>query len=113
MIYPNSAPIQTVSPPQTEDHSNFQHLVFEASLYLSRPISNYLLKVSNDGKIGVITKRDDLFMDHKSEDTEHSGTAIVELDGTLLKLGFFIKVIPAEVDVSITEVTDVFIAGSG
>ena len=74
---------------------------------------SHLLKVANDGKIGVVSEGDDLLVNHKSEDSEHSGTAVVELDGTLLKLGLFIKVIPAEVDVSVTEVTNVFVAGSG
>jgi hypothetical protein len=69
--------------------------------------------VSDDGKIGVVSKGLDLFVDHKSEDSEHSGTSVVELDGTLLKLGLFIKVIPAEVDVSVTEISNVFISGSG
>mmetsp|Transcript_18965 Transcript_18965/g.28633 ORF Transcript_18965/g.28633 Transcript_18965/m.28633 type:complete len:235 (-) Transcript_18965:68-772(-) len=79
----------------------------------SNPWTNNLLKVSNDGKIGIISKRLDLLMDHKSEDSEHGSTAVVQLNGTLLKLGLFIKVIPAEVNVSVTEVTNVFVSGSG
>jgi hypothetical protein len=71
------------------------------------------LKVSDDGKIGVVSKGLDLLVDHKSEDSEHGGTAVVELDGTLLKLGLFIEVIPAEVDVSVTEISNVLISGSG
>ena len=67
-----------------------------------------LLEVSNDGELGVVSKRDDEFMDHKAKDTHHGGTAVVELDGTLLKLGFFIKVIPSKVNVSIAEVTREF-----
>ena len=78
-----------------------------------RDFSNNLYKVANDGKLGVVSEGDDLLMDHKSEDSEHGGTSVVELDGTLLKLGLFIKVIPAEVNVSITEVTNVFVSGSG
>ena len=74
---------------------------------------NYLGKVANDGKIGIISKRNDLLVDHKSKDSELGGTAVVELDGTLLKLGLFIKVIPSEVNVSVTEVTNVFVSGSG
>ena len=69
--------------------------------------------MSDDGEIGVVSEGDDLLVDHKSEDTEHGGTAVVELDGTLLELGLFIKVIPAEVDVSVTEVTNVLVTGSG
>ena len=69
--------------------------------------------MANDGEIGVVSKRDDLLVDHKSKDTHHSGTAVVELDGTLGELGLLIKVIPAEVNVSVTEVTNVFVSGSG
>ena len=69
--------------------------------------------MANDGKIGVISKRDDLLVNHKSEDSHHSGTAVVKLDGTLLKLGLLIKVIPSEVNVSVTEVTNVLVSGSG
>ena len=44
-------------------------------------------------------------MNHKSKDSEHGGTAVVQFDGTLLKLGLFIEFVPSEVDVSVTEVT--------
>ena len=44
-------------------------------------------------------------MDHESDDSEHGGTSVVQLDGTLLKLGLFIKVFPSVVEVSVTEVT--------
>ena len=63
----------------------------------STPI-NSLGQVADDGKIGVVSEGDDLLVDHKSEDAEHGGAAVVELDGTLLELGLLIKVIPAEVD---------------
>jgi len=69
--------------------------------------------VSNDGKIGVVSKRDDLLVDHKSEDSHHGGTAVVELDGTLLELGLLVEVIPAEVNVSVTEVTNELVSSSG
>ena len=69
--------------------------------------------MSNDGKIGIVSKRDDLLVDHKSEDTKHGSTAIVQLNSTLLQLGLFIKVIPAEVNVSVTEVSNVFVSSSG
>ena len=73
----------------------------------------HLLEVSNDGKIGIVSEGDDLLVDHKAEDTQHSGTAVVELDGTLGELGLLIKVVPAEVNVSVTEVTNVLVSGSG
>jgi hypothetical protein len=69
-------------------------------------------EVANDGKLGVVSKKDDLLVDHESEDTKHDGTAVVELDGVLGELGLLIKVIPAKVNVSIAEVTDVLISGS-
>ena len=69
--------------------------------------------MSDDGEVCVVSKRHDFLVDHKSEDSEHGGTSVVELDGTLLKLGLFIKVIPSEVNVSVTEVTNVLVSGSG
>ena len=83
------------------------------SYMISQKYTTCLLEVANDGKIGVVSEGDDLLVDHKSEDTEHGGTAVVELDGTLLKLGLLIKVIPSEVNVSVTEVTDVLVSSSG
>ena len=71
------------------------------------------MEVANDGKIGVVSEGDDLLVNHKSEDSHHGGTAVVELDGTLLELGLLIKVIPAEVNVSVTEVTNVLVSSSG
>ena len=68
--------------------------------------------MSNDGKIRVVTKRDDLLVDHESEDTHHGGAAVVQLNGTLGELGLLIKVIPAEVDVAVTEVSDELVSGS-
>jgi hypothetical protein len=76
-------------------------------------LAECLLKVTNDGKIGVVSKGNDLLVNHKSENSHHGGTAVVKLDGTLLKLGLLIKVIPAEVNVSVTEVTDVLVSSSG
>lgn len=72
-----------------------------------------LLEVTNDWEVGIITKRDDLLMDHKSKNSHHGGTAVVKLDGALGKLGLFIKVIPSEVNVAVTEVSNVLVSGSG
>ena len=74
--------------------------------------TRYLFEVSNDRKVRVVSKRNDLFVDHKSEDTSHGGTSVVEFDGTLGELGLFIEVIPSEVNVSVSEVTDEFVSGS-
>jgi hypothetical protein len=54
----------------------------------------------------------ELLVNHKSEDSHHSGTSIVQLNGTLGKLGLFIKGVPAEVKGAVTEVTNVFISSS-
>ncbi|KAL7491846.1 hypothetical protein ACHAWT_001118 [Skeletonema menzelii] len=52
-------------------------------------------------------------MHHKSKDTHHGGTAIVQLNSTLLQLGFFIQVLPVHTAVeTVTEVTNEFISGS-
>ena len=48
-------------------------------------------------------------MNHKAEDTHHSGTAVVQLNGTLGELGLFIEGVPAEVKSTVTEVTNEFI----
>ena len=68
--------------------------------------------MSNDGKIGIVSEGDDLLVHHKSKNTHHGGAAVVELDGTLGKLLLLVKVIPAEVDVSVTEITNVLVSGS-
>jgi len=109
----------------------------------------YLVKVSNDGKIGIISKGNDLFVNHESKDSlkclergdknkagqirkcyivvvidatrpdnNHwsyhlSSTSIVQFNSTLLKLGVFIKVVPSKVNVSVAEVTNKFVSGSG
>ena len=69
--------------------------------------------MSDDGELRVISEGDDLLVDHESKDSQHSGTAVVELDGTLLELGLFVEGVPAEVDVSVTEVSNVFVSSSG
>ena len=72
----------------------------------------HLGKVSNNGKIRVVSKRDNLLVDHESEDAHHGGAAVVQLNGTLLKLGLIIKVIPAEVNVAVAEVSNELVSGS-
>jgi hypothetical protein len=52
-----------------------------------------------------------LFVDHKGKDSHHGGTALVELDGTLLHLGLLIKGVPSVVDGVVTEVTNEFSSG--
>eukprot|EP00585_Thalassiosira_rotula_P016193 CAMPEP_0196168690 /NCGR_PEP_ID=MMETSP0911-20130528/3377_1 /TAXON_ID=49265 /ORGANISM="Thalassiosira rotula, Strain GSO102" /LENGTH=67 /DNA_ID=CAMNT_0041434735 /DNA_START=83 /DNA_END=282 /DNA_ORIENTATION=+ len=55
--------------------------VWSSSSRRLNPVNLY--KVSNDGKIGIISKGNNLLVDHKAKDTHHGGTAVVELDGTL------------------------------
>ena len=69
--------------------------------------------MANDWEVSIVAKGNDLLVDHKAEDSHHGGTAVVELDGTLGKLGLSIKVIPSEVNVAVTEVTNVLVSGSG
>ena len=45
-------------------------------------------------------------MNHKSKDSHLGGTALVELDGTLLQLLLIVEGVPSEVNVVVTEVTD-------
>jgi hypothetical protein len=54
----------------------------------------------------------ELLVNHKTKDTHHGGTSIVQLNGTLGELGLFIKGVPAEVKGAVTEVTNVLIASS-
>merc|ERR1719356_2148806 len=50
------------------------------------------------------------FMYHKSENSHHGSTSVVELDGTLAHLGLFIKGIPTVVKAVIAEVSREFSA---
>jgi hypothetical protein len=52
-----------------------------------------------------------LLVDHKGEDTHLGGTALVELDGTLLELSLLVEGVPAEVKGVVTEVTNEFSSG--
>ena len=71
-----------------------------------------LLKVVGDGKIRIITKRNDFLMDYKSDNTHHGSMAIVELNRMLLELGLLIKFNQTKVKISITEVTNMPMSGS-
>ena len=54
----------------------------------------------------------ELFVDHEAKDAHLGGTAVVELDGTLGKLGLLGEGIPAEVEGAVAEVTGE-LGGSG
>ena len=51
-------------------------------------------------------------MDHKTEDTQHVGIAIVKLDGTLREHSFIVKVVPAKVDVAVVGGVHKLVTGS-
>ena len=70
------------------------------------------MKVSDDRKIGIVSERDDQLVDHKSENSQLGGTSVVELNGTLGELILSGELVPAEVNVSVTEVTDELVSGS-
>merc|ERR1711966_371397 len=65
-----------------------------------------LCQSSDDGKVGNSSGFVELFVDHKSQKTHLGGTAVVQFNGTLGKLGLLIKSIPSEVKGSVTEVTN-------
>jgi len=45
-------------------------------------------------------------VNHKSKNTHHSSTSVVQLDGTLLELGLLVELVPSKVNESVAEVTD-------
>merc|ERR1719203_1230014 len=52
-----------------------------------------------------------LLVHHKRKDSHLCGTALVQLNGTLLQLGLLIEGIPSEVEGVIAEVTDELSSG--
>jgi hypothetical protein len=68
--------------------------------------------VSDDGKFRVVSEGNNQLVDHKSEDSHLGGTSVVEFDGSLGKLGLFIKRVPSEVNVSVAEVTNELVSCS-
>jgi hypothetical protein len=69
--------------------------------------------VSNDGEIGVVSKRHDELVYHESKDSELGGTSVVQLQSTLLELLLVGEGVPSKVDASVTEVTNELVSGSG
>jgi len=60
----------------------------------------------------TVCRRQTFNLDHKSENSHHGGTSIVEFDGTLLQFGLFVKRVLSEIEGSVTEVTDKLVSGS-
>ncbi len=48
----------------------------------------------------------ELLVNQQTQNAKLSGTALVEFDGTLPELGFFVEAVPAEIDEVIAEVTN-------
>jgi len=48
------------------------------------------------------------FVEDKSGDSHHGGTSVVDLDRSLLELGFGIELVPSKVEGAVPVVTDVF-----
>ena len=71
-----------------------------------------LLKVTDDGKIRVVSDLLDLFVDHTSKNTQLGGTAVVQFNTTLEQFLLLIEFIPSEVNPSVTEVTNELVSGS-
>ena len=81
----------------------FQHLGTSSRGFTRRLLASQAYLKSSDDWHRV----SNLFVNHKSKNSHHSGTAVVELDTTLEKLGLLVKGVPARVD-SVTEVTSEF-----
>jgi hypothetical protein len=64
-----------------------------------------LTRLSRGEEVGNISK---LVVNHKGQHTHLGGTALVQFDGTLLKLGLLIERVPSQVEGIITEVTNEF-----
>jgi hypothetical protein len=75
---------------------NKQEYSMVQTLFLKVNSSTLYSKVKCTEEHLTTERRDDgievaqLFVDHESEDTHHGSTSVVELDGTLLELGFFV-----------------------
>ena len=76
------------------------------------PGNNNLHKVSNNRKLRVVPERDDELVNHEAEDSQLGSTTVVQLDGALGKLLLFVEGVPAEVNVSVAEVTNKLVSGS-
>ena len=80
---------------------NRRHGILSCAAHFRRWSIRSFLHLSNNGELSS-----ELLVNHKSEDTHHSGTALVKLNSTLLKLGLLVELVPSEVDGSVTEVTN-------
>ncbi len=54
-----------------------------------------------------------MFVDHEAKDSHHGSTSVVQFNTALLKLGFLGELVPSVVNVSVSEVTNELVSGSG
>ena len=54
----------------------------------------------------------ELLVHHKSEDTQHSGTSVVQLNSTLLELGLLVELVPGGPESSVTKISGELVAES-
>eukprot|EP01083_Nonionella_stella_P094856 266248_1 len=54
-----------------------------------------------------------LLVHHKSEDTHHGGTSVVQLNSTLLHLGLVIELVPGGLEGSVTKISGELVVESG
>ena len=88
----------------------------ETKLHNLNKSTSYVIAVSNVTRIGKVISLLDFwkktnsqtFVDHQCKNTHHSGAALVQLNGTLLKFSLLVKFVPSKVNVSVTEVSGEF-----
>mmetsp|Transcript_20838 Transcript_20838/g.32772 ORF Transcript_20838/g.32772 Transcript_20838/m.32772 type:complete len:214 (-) Transcript_20838:57-698(-) len=54
----------------------------------------------------------EFLVDHKSKDTHHSGTSVVQLNSTLLNLGLFVELVPGTLEGTVSEISGELISKS-
>eukprot|EP01083_Nonionella_stella_P176149 615591_1 len=59
------------------------------------------LHLSDEGKLSS-----QLLVDHKSKNSHHGGTSVIELNTALGKLGLLVEVIPSKVQKSVSEIAN-------
>ncbi|KAL7524882.1 hypothetical protein ACHAXR_000755 [Thalassiosira sp. AJA248-18] len=54
----------------------------------------------------------DLLVHHKSKNTHHGGTSVVQLNSTLLELGLFVELVPSTLEGSVTKISGELVSES-
>jgi len=54
----------------------------------------------------------ELLVHHQSKNSHHGGTAVVQLNGTLLELGLIIELVPSTLEGSVTKISGELVAKS-